>query len=233
MKIAIVEDQLYWQEEIKKILNQRYGSEVEVQCFGTSAQFLSELEYYDIIFMDIELESGKEDGFSIAHKYKFYYRDTILIILTSHTELYSKGYQVEAFRYIDKAKLKEIEEALESAELKLVQQKKVKINIVSTGQIEVKIRDMLYFETYGRNLNLHTEKGVYECVGNISALADNLKEYGLFLIHRSYLVNLDAIISLERKTVILKNGEKLELSVHRYKEFKHCFFEWKFQNGNG
>lgn len=233
MRIAVVEDQIFWQEEIKSRIYKRYGTEAEVYCFCTGTEFLNELKCYDILFMDIELGMEKEDGFLISQKYKLHYRDTILIILTTHIELCSKGYQVEAFRYIDKTKQEEIDEALESAYVKLIKHKKVSFHIVGADDIQVKVKDILYIETYGRNLNLHTEEGAYECVGNITSQAEKLKDYGMFLIHRSYLVNFDAISLFGRKTVTLKNDEKIEVSRKRCKELKKDYFEWKFKVGNG
>ncbi len=231
MKIALVEDQKYWQEEVKKKIIYFYDYDVEIKCYDTGERFLELLEEFDIVFMDIEL--GGEDGFAISKKYKSFYPEIILIILTTHGELWNKGYQVEAFRYIEKTKLGDIHEALTSAEVKLIQNKKIEFHIVSMGDRKMRIKDILYIETYGRHLRLHTRQGNYESIGSINALAIKLENFGFFLIHRSYIVNMEEVVNFERRKVFLKNNEVIEMSVRRYNSFKEAFFEWKFQNGNG
>lgn len=231
MRIAIVEDEKYWQVIIKRRIEVFYDSKVESICYNSGEEFIENTEFFDIVFMDIEL-SG-EDGFCISRKYKGHFPESILIIITSHNELCSKGYQVEAFRYIDKLHLEEIQEALLNAGMKLYQQKKVNFHVVAAGNVSVMCKNILYIETFGRNLAVHMNTGEYKCTGNISTYALKLESMVFFYIHRSYLVNVGAVFSFDRRKVVLKNKEFLDMSIHRYREFKEFYFEWKFVQGNG
>lgn len=226
-----MEDEKYWQEEIKGRIEEFYESEVETVCYDSGEEFMENLDFFDVVFMDIELRGA--DGFCISLKYKEFYPESVVIIITTHNELWSKGYQIEAFRYIDKLHLEEIKEALESAATKFQQQKRVNLHVVSTGDIIVLCKDILYIETIGRNLSVHMTQGVYECTGNISAFATDLKTMGFYYIHRSYLVNVEAILLFDRKKVLLENDTSLDMSIYRYKEFKEFYFKWKFVKGNG
>ncbi|WP_313076146.1 LytR/AlgR family response regulator transcription factor [Lacrimispora sp.] len=231
MRIAIVEDEKYWQEVIQRRIELFYVSNVEIVCYSSGEEFIEKLKFFEIVFMDIEL-SG-EDGFSTSRKYKGYFPESIIIILTTHNELCNKGYQIEAFRYIDKLHLEEIQEALANARTKLHQQEKAVFHVVAAGNLSVKCKNILYIETSGRNLAVHMNSGVCECTGNISAYALELESKGFYYIHRSYLVNVDAVFSFDRRKVILKNKEVLDMSIHRYRTFKEFYFEWKFVQGNG
>lgn len=231
MTIAIVEDEKYWQNEIFKRIASYDGLDAEICYYDSGEAFLKKPDCFDVVFMDVEL--GGEDGLGVSQKYRTQFPESILIILTTHTELCSKGYLVEAFRYIDKLHLEEIQEALESAAAKLIRKRRVTFHVVSAGDVNILCREIRYIETSGRNLAVHTTQGVYECTGNISALAEKLNCLGFFYIHRSYLVNVEEVFSFSRKEVTLKNKQTLDMSSHRYSSFKAFFFAWKLERGNG
>lgn len=66
LNIAIVEDEAYIREELRKILlrwEQRAVRQYDIvtRDFVTSEEFLKSTEKFDLVFMDIELEQ-KESG---------------------------------------------------------------------------------------------------------------------------------------------------------------------------
>ncbi len=226
MNIAIVEDQESWQRELRRYTLGCFKDTVIVQCFESGRNFLASDMRFDIVLMDVELEN--EDGFQVGYEYKKAYPEGILIFVTMHAELSRIGYRVNAFRYVDKAHPDELTEALRSAEAKFIQCEYLKLHVVSKGDISVLYKDILYIETYERNIQVYTGRGSYICLGNISKLAGALKEYGFFYVHRSFLVNVEAIDSFSRKSITLKNGKNIDISSKRYGNFKEYFFEWKF-----
>lgn len=232
MKIAIVEDVISWQEIIKnKIMNYFQDDEVDLRIYNAGETFLEEEEYFQIIFMDIELKG--ENGFKISAQYKKKYPNSIVIILTTHNELWKKGYQIEAFRYIDKLIPEDINEALNSACKKINKSQKIKLHIILQGEIFIKLDEILYFETNARNVYMHTVKEKYECKENITIMVERLKEKGFFYIHRSYLVNMDFILNFSRKEIVMTNGDYIMVSLRRFKNFKNTYLKWKFEGGNG
>jgi len=231
LRIAVVEDENKWQEAICERLSEYFKEDVAFTCFDSGEAFLEENKDYEIVFMDIEMK-GK-DGFNTSMEYKKLYPNSIIIILTTHNEFCNRGYQVDAFRYLDKLKLEEIQEALDSALKKLGGNQKITLSVVLTGEISVAYKDILYFETEGRNVKVHTCKENFECRESIKELADKLKENGFYYIHRSYLINIEYVKTFNRKEVIMSNGDSVLISLRKLADFKKQYSFWNFERGNG
>ena len=69
MKIAIVDDEAFWQNEVKSILlNYEAGKNISVDVYSSGEAYIEEKELYDITFVDVEM-SGM-DGFDTIDKAK-------------------------------------------------------------------------------------------------------------------------------------------------------------------
>lgn len=231
MRIAIVEDEIIWQETIEKILLEYYHGNVNLKRYDSGEEFLETDEEYDLVFMDVELK-GK-DGFTISKEYKKQNPNGILIILTTHNESWNKGYQVEAFRYIHKLKIEEIQEALDSASKKITRNQEITLHAILNQEITVAYKDILYFETSGHNVLMHTRDDVFQCKENITLLAKQLEDKGFYYIHRSFLINMDYVKSYNQNEVIMYGEDAVLVSRRKYKDFKTQFMIWNFERGNG
>lgn len=234
MNIAIVEDEQFWQKKILEYVKKYFGM-LEIQQIGiyfSGEEFLEQPVHVDVVFMDVEL--GSTDGLVVGKEYKHLFPDSLLIILTTHQEWCRKGYQIEAFRYLDKANFgEEMKEALVGIQVKLLQQKVITFHVVSVADLPLRCKDILCIETYKRNLIVHTLQNKFECVGKITEYAEYMSDFGFFPIHRSYLVNIAWIKDFNRKKVILKNDMEIDMSIHRYQAFQKFFIDWNMNQGNG
>ncbi|MDD6071576.1 MAG: LytTR family DNA-binding domain-containing protein [Clostridiales bacterium] len=228
-KIAVVEDELYWQQEIVRILGDLY-EEPEFEMFSSGEEFLADGRKYDMVILDIELP--EMSGLDVAQQYRKRYTESILIILTAHLEYSREGYLVDAFRYVDKMKIKpELEEAVISAKRRLGEQKEVLLHIVNFGDTNIRCRDIRYFETCKRNVLVHGVTDSYLCSDNIKNLAQQLEDAGFLYIHRSYLVNADYMRRFLDKDVLMDNGEKIMVSSRKRADMKRQFVKWKQLRG--
>lgn len=100
MKIAVVEDEIKWQLIVQREIRKYYGDNIQIKVFSCGDELLREEKEYQIIFMDIEMPG--RDGFIVSKEYLCKFPDTLIIIMTTHTELSRLGYRVNTFRYIDK-----------------------------------------------------------------------------------------------------------------------------------
>lgn len=232
MKIAIVDDEKYWRDIVAETVTEYYLKDQSVlHVYMCGEELLRKNMKYDIVFLDVEME--QMDGFQTATKYKEIYRDCIIIMFTMHTELSRKGYMVDAFRYIDKANMsEEILEALSSADRLLQRNHKIKVNVVNLGIIQLIIKDIIYIETEKRNIRIHTTQVDYISSDNISYMEEKLLHYGFFRCHKSYLINLDAVISFDHIDVYMMDGSKAMVSTRKYKELKRRYLEHKFEHAN-
>ena len=66
-------------------------------------------------------------------------------------------------------------------------------------QIELRLSDIVYVESYKRYLLIHTKKDEYKQYGKISDMEKMLCEKGFLRSHKSYLVNLEHVIKIKNR----------------------------------
>lgn len=104
-KIAIVEDELCCQENIKKLL-MRYSEEHHMEfsffTFDNGSKFLDEFKpfEYDIVFMDIDMPGI--NGMETAKEMRQKDDEAILVFVTDLAQYAIKGYEVDAYDFIVK-----------------------------------------------------------------------------------------------------------------------------------
>ena len=228
MKIGIVEDEAVWRDKIQAAV-EKYCRDKnissEINSFSNGRDFIKNTDA-DLLFLDIEL--AEEDGFGIAERLMNSGSQCKICFLTSHTELARFGYRVNAFRYIDKKHLEEIDEALDSFLKTKIQDRIIYCNDASGIHTKINLNELLLVETNGRKLRyLMLDGSEHFCEGKISETAQSISEFGFFHIQRSYIVNLKYIEKVNSHEVTLCNGLKVVIGRVHSKEFKKAFFKWR------
>lgn len=229
MKIGIVEDEAVWRDKIRTII-EKYCRDKnissQINAYNSGKDFMKNADE-DLLFLDIELAEG-EDGFEVAEQLMNLGNKCKVCFLTSHTELARLGYRVNAFRYIDKRHLEEINEAIDFFLKTRIQDRIVSCNDTAGIHIKISLNELLLVETNGRKLRyLMLDGSEHLCEGQISEAAQSLSRFGFFQIHRSYIVNLKYIEKVNSHEVMLCNGLKVVIGRIHSKEFKKEFFKWR------
>ncbi len=229
MKICIIEDEEIWRNKIKMIIEKHCKDKdilYEINSYGNESEFMENAEA-DLLFLDIELAEGG-DGFRIAERLMSSGSQSKICFLTSHIELARLGYRVNAFRYIDKRHLEEIDEALDFFFKTKIQEKVIYRYDTTGGCRKIELNNLLLIETNGRKLRyLMLEGKEFLCEGKISETAQELSQVGFFQIQRSYIVNMKFIIKTNSREILLCNGQKIVIGRAHSKEFKKQFLKWR------
>jgi len=229
IKIGIVEDEAVWRDKIQTVIEKYCRDKdisFQINTYSNGKDFMKNPDT-DLLFLDIELAEG-EDGFGIAEQLMNSKNKCKVCFLTSHTELARSGYRVNAFRYIDKKHMEEINEALDFFLKTSIQDRIVYCNDTAGIRIKIKLNDLLLVETYGRKLRyLMLDGSEHFCEGRISETAQSLSQFGFFQIQRSYIVNLKYIEKVNSHEITLCNGLKIVIGRAHSKEFKKEFFNWR------
>ena len=229
MKIDIVEDEAVWRDKIQDAIEKYCRDKnisFEIKTYSNGRDFMKNAEA-DLLFLDIELAEG-EEGFGIAERLMNSGNQCKICFLTSHTELARFGYRVNAFRYIDKKHLEEIDEALDFFLKTKIQDRFIYCNDISGIRIKINLNELLLVETNGRKLRyLMLDGSEHFCEGRISETAQSLSQFGFFHIQRSYIVNLKYIEKVNSHEVTLCNGLNVVIGRVHSKEFKKEFFKWR------
>lgn len=82
---------------------------------------------------------------------------------------------------------------------------------------EVLYKDILYLESMGHLLVIHTQQRDYHAYNRLEQVLQALPDYFLHC-HKSYAVNMNYVRSLDKKRILLFNGKDIPISRARYNE---------------
>ena len=149
------------------------------------------------------------------------------------------GQEFTLHRFEDTEKLLESEVSfdvvmLDGSRLREVAGRKKEPLFVKTGNRYMRVarEEVLYIESNGRKLIVHTGEQKLECYGRISDLEEKLGE-DFYRCHRGYLVNLSAVNSYDSTSITVKNGEKVFLSRQKYHGFTERYAGYLQQKQEG
>ncbi|MCR4840931.1 MAG: LytTR family DNA-binding domain-containing protein [Lachnospiraceae bacterium] len=239
MKVAVCDDEEYF-ILIEKSVIENYANEhdftVEVDCFLTGSDFLnSNLQSYDIAFIDIELRN--ENGLDVLKIAKEKYSNIRIAFVTNHMKYASKGYEYNLFRYIpknEKVFIPAMNECLESI-LKETGYINIPVEIeIKGGECKtVIVGDITYIEGEKHYTNIHNTKlrgGVLVSRMNMDRAEEVFDKFGFIRVHRSFIVNPVFVIRITREGIEMKTGEKVPISQKRYLDILAQYYLFKEMN---
>lgn len=231
MKIAIIDDSKNWRQKIKEEISKYLDiSDEDIDMYSGGEQYLESQKKYDISFVDIEMAGI--DGFETISSAKKYNPDGFYIILTTHEELSRKGYIVNAFRYIYKMKLEELEEAISAVRVLQERNKTIEVSVIGGGIKELELKNIIFFETEKHYILVHTKQGVLKCNNNMRDIENMLPNQWFYRCHKTYIINLDEIKRIDRKIVYLNDGNDVDISRRKVNQFKEIYFNRQYKQLN-
>ena len=104
LNIAICDDDNNVINEIEKLLlNVEVTKKVKINVFYDGTDLVNSIlqgNMYDLIYLDIEM--GKENGITSAHRIRKIDRHSLIIYVTSHSNFAKEAFEVNAFRFLSK-----------------------------------------------------------------------------------------------------------------------------------
>lgn len=230
LRICICDDDEVIARLLKRILDSYFKERKVVYDIITYPNGLSLLHdfedgctYPDILFMDIML--GDSNGVDICKEMRLGGYTGTIIFLTGSSEYAVFGYEVDARGYILKPyKAAQIHETLDRI---LSNSGAVAYTIKIYNQIiRVPIADILYIESQNTKCVIHCEDNVtYTIYKKLGDVEEELACNGFLRSHRSYLVNMAAIVTA-KNSLVLKNGESVPIRTKNAKEIKKTYLEY-------
>ena len=182
---------------------------------------IGEGNLYDLIFLDIEL-GGKINGVEIGHIIRDEMDDYItqIVYISSKNNYDRQLFDVQPLHFLQKPI--DVSKLLNDIKLAIkISGKENKIfefkNLRNT--VKVPYKDILYFESKGREISLVSCKMQYTFYDNIQELSKVLPDFFIYP-HRSYLVNYELIACFKYEELIMSNGDIIPISRSKRKEIR-------------
>lgn len=218
MRIAICDDEVKDRELLSNFVLS-IDSSLSVDLYSSALDLLNSAEniFYEIILMDIEM--NPPNGYDVAAKLMQKKDKPLIIFITKSNDYTIRGYGI-AFRYIRKPiNFQHFKDVFCCALNEVVPQK---LTIFSNCKLMVlSIKDIVYFEIYGHELNVHALDATYSYRGALSDVIKTFSGTHFAQPHKSYFVNLAYVYRIESKDIIMAGGDIIPLSILR----KDCFIK--------
>lgn len=216
MKIAILEDNIYFQQKILSLLNLETDL---VHVYTDVDSYSSSSIYYDLLLLDIHLNKVNGIDYIRNHENK----QLFIVYISNYEELMIDTFNSNVLGFIPK---REIDSLLVS-KIQFVRSKLQKINMLSLSIVGEKIRIresdiLMVYLSDGIMYLLSENKKTYRLTyDTLKETQQNLTEHFL-RVNNSYIVNLSKITSINIKehSLTLVNGEEIQVSRRRWGTIK-------------
>jgi DNA-binding LytR/AlgR family response regulator len=209
MKIAIIEDEHFAQEELIRLL-QKTGEDIEIvsriESVEDAVAFLKEDPIIDLLFMDIQLADGP--SFDIFDQVEV---DTPVIFTTAYESYALKAFKVNSIAYLLKPiALQELKDAIEkfkhfhpSTERPLEPPpggyKKRFMATLGDRIIHIPVEDVAYFYADDDTVFVMTaQQKKYILNYTLEQLVPLLEPASFFRLNRKYIANISAIKEINK-----------------------------------
>lgn len=222
IRIAIVEDEDYYVEQLTGYLKEyrkSEGEDFEITVYRDGDAITSEYKaQFDIILMDIQMRFV--DGMTAAEEIRKMDSEVVIIFITNMTQYAIRGYEVDALDYVLKpVSYFAFSQKLKRAVARIKKRTSEYITLtVKGGMVRVNVEDIYYVESAGHNLAYHIANGTHLTSGTMKSAEAQLTGSGFSRGNTCYLINLAHVDGIQDKCAVVK-GEKLQISRPRMNAF--------------
>jgi len=186
----------------------------ELWLYNSPAEAVYDLKngkHWDLYFLDIEMP--EMDGFELAGKIRKEAPEAYLVFLTSHEELAAEGYNYKELSYIPKSLLEDnMDRTLQRfwTEYHSTYNKTYRI-VTDTRFEQLEYDDIIYLYREKNNTVFVLKDREVRIRKSLKAVFDDLGTDGFLFVERGYVVNIEHIVRLVNKEIVVRNGETLPI----------------------
>ena len=180
---------------------------------------------YEVIFLEVALSDG--DGIDFAEQLRAEDIETDLIFYSSSSARALEAYRVFPTGYLLKPPRKNaVRHVLEFVCDRRHMKPTLMLRTPGGGRAAIRLDDIRYVEVMGNELSIHTDRETVKCLGALTEAFRGVSERQFYRCHRSFLVNMRAVRSLQRYAFVLKDGEEVAVAKNRYAQAKEILNEF-------
>lgn len=238
IQIAVCDDNIDELSNMVQLINQYRASKnfnCEYAVFTNGFDLISVLEkgkQFDIYCLDIIMPGFT--GIDVAKEIRMFDKTAPILFFTSSPEFALDSYSVKAINYVLKPVSKEklfftFDEMLE--QIKIEKEEDAIIVKSSEGIQKILISNLTFAEVIGRNVLYHLRSGkIVECSESFSSVCNTLLKYESFIKpHRSYLVNMQYVDTIENHQITLQTLSCIPVAQGKAREIKQQYLSYQME----
>jgi two-component system, LytTR family, response regulator len=209
MNCMIVDDSPLERELMKDLLASYEDIKLVAECPDTfAAKKVLDKEKIDLILLDVEMP--KMSGIEFLESLK---EPPLVILITAKEHYAVEAFEHDVVDYLVKPvnpprfmkAISRAQEIFNSKDQALDSTDKEFVFIKDKGVLtKLRIADILYIKAMGDYVTIHTPEKNYTIHVNMRTIEEKLPAAKFFRLHRSYIVNLDKVDSIEGETVFVR-----------------------------
>lgn len=227
-RIAICDDEKYFRIREKKLIEQymeNCGQICRIDLYASGKSLLSQTNtdlQYDAIFLDINMK--EMDGLETAERIRKLSKTVYIVFVTAYITYALEGYKVGAVRYLlkeDSSLENSLKECLDTITDRMNARAEICEIEFQSGKKRIPADAILYVESRLHKVTffvMENEVKEYSRYDKLDAVDKELRPYGFYRVHQSFLVNMKYASRVERYKVTLENGTEVSISKKYYKD---------------
>ena len=229
INIAICDDEQAILNNIEKLVTDFFHSqnlESKIFLFSSGEELLGSGKDIDILFLDIQMK--QLNGIETARKIRSKGYKGFLIFITVLKEMVFQSFEVQPFDYLLKPiKYDDFQKTMERLLLSMKSADKENLLIQRGSESSiVSFGEIIFCEIIDRKVYLHLKSAevidYYDRIENLEKKLDNR----FFRCHRSYLINLQYLISYKNGFAHMVENHQIPVSRLRSKEFSNVILQY-------
>ena len=234
ISIAICDKDSEIAGEIKNLILEEKPT-ATVEEFFSSEKLLGCRCTFDIYFLDVVGVGGLALAHVLRQRQEERGTKSIIIFVTGYKEHMEEAFDVQAFHYLLKplhrGKFCEVlGRAWQEAETSKSQLEEFIILGLMGRKEKVMLKDLLFVESAGKRVLVHTDGKVYTVPGKMEDFELVLGS-SFFRCHRCYLVNFAKVCAYSPTEIQVEDGSRLLLAHKRYGAFVKAYLDYAQRGG--
>lgn len=236
MRVAICDDDEWELNHLSRLMTeyqQKRGINIDCRFFHSGTDFLCDVKAgeYDLVLLDILMPGVS--GIQAAQELRELDKNVKLIFISASPEFAMESYRVEAYHYLLKpADAALLFQLLDRAVSELSAQQAQGLVLKNRdGVIRVSFTGIEYVEVINKTVFFHlADRTVREVTAAMGDFERQLLDRPEFIKpHRSYLVNLNFVQSIDTNCIVTKNGHRIPVSRLRHSQVRDAYMGFLYQ----
>jgi len=208
---------------------------LEYTVFYNGFELVAALEKgkrFDLYCLDIIIPSFTE--IETAKEIRRFDKNSTILFFTSTPDFALESYSVKAIDYVLKPITQEklfstFDDVLER--LKIEENDDAIIVKSNAGIQKILIPHLVFAEVISKNVLYHLLSGkVIQCTESFASVCEKLLKYNCFIkTHRSYIMNMQYVDTIEKRQVILQTHSSIPIAQGKSKEIKERYLAFQME----